>query len=155
MLRDMMTTANVLLPQKGGNVGGMVEAICDMLRAPYMDGDRKRAYFGRRRQIGGVEMLERIAREGVPAEMQTEGNSKNELAHRNYRSTTKYWGEVLTKAVTNVALGRAKVFSVVQAKEIVRLWISPVGMMEKKNLRDIHNLTFRSGVTVRKGKGTN
>lgn len=70
-----------------------------------MDGNRKRAYFERRRRIGGIEVLKRIAREGVPADIQTGGNLENELAYRNYRSAVKYRGVVLAKVVTNVALG--------------------------------------------------
>lgn len=33
------------------------------LRAPYVNGDIMRAYFGKRRRIEGAEVLERIVRE--------------------------------------------------------------------------------------------
>lgn len=54
----------------------------------------------------------------------------------------------------DVALGKAIVFPVAQAKEIARLRVSPVRVIEeKKKLRVIHDFTFGGGVTVRKGEG--
>lgn len=49
----------------------------------------------------------------------------NELTFGNYRGRSK--GKVATKAAADVARGRALVFPITWAKEIVRLRISPVG----------------------------
>lgn len=65
-------------------------------------------------------------------EIQTVGNLKNGLAFGNHGSVAKYGGEVRTKVATEVALGRAIVFPVTQAKEIVELRISPIGVVEGK-----------------------
>lgn len=58
-----------------------------------MDDDRIRAYFGRRRLIEGAEVLEKIARERVPAEIQVGGDLKIELA--------QYEREIVTKAAAD------------------------------------------------------
>lgn len=97
-LRDMVVMATILLSQKEGDVGQVVERICSTLRAPHMDGNRIRTYFGRRCWVGRVEVLERISPEGVPAEIQTGGNLKNNLMYGNNRSVVKYLGDVLTNA---------------------------------------------------------
>ena len=64
------------------------------LGATHMDGDRIRAYFGRRRKVESAGVLEAIPREGVPAEVGAGGNLGNELAYGNHRSTLKHRGEV-------------------------------------------------------------
>lgn len=48
--------------------------------ASRLDDDKIHAYFGCRRRAEGVEVLEMIARVGVPAEIQTGGDLKSELA---------------------------------------------------------------------------
>lgn len=72
------------------------------LGAPYMDDGRIRAYFGRRRLIEGAEVLERIARERVPAEIHMGGDLKSELAWESLECD-EVRGEVLIKAAANVA----------------------------------------------------
>lgn len=49
-------------------------------------------------------MLKRIAREDVPAKIQTRVNLKNELAYGNPRSAAKFREKALTTARTDVAL---------------------------------------------------
>lgn len=49
----------------------VVQVIGVTLRAPQLDGDRIRANIGKRRRFEEVEVLERNARERVPAEIQT------------------------------------------------------------------------------------
>lgn len=44
------------------------------LRTPHMDGGRIRAYVGRRRRVKGAVILEKIAREELPVEIQTGGD---------------------------------------------------------------------------------
>lgn len=130
---------------------GVVEAIDSTPRAPHVDDERMHAYFGRCHRVGGAEVLERIAREGITTGIQTRGISGKELAYGHHRRATEYRAEVLTKAKTGVALGRYRVFPVAQAKGMVGLRISPVGMVEgKEKLRVIHDLTCRCGATVRK-----
>ena len=142
-LQGVAATASALLDQKKGDVGEVVEAIGGPLLAPHMDGDRIRAYFGQRRRVEGVDVLERIAREGVPADIRTGGDLASELAYGNHRSAAKYGEEVIAKAAADVALGRAVVFPVTRAEDIVGLRISPLGVVEEKEkLRVIHDLTF-------------
>lgn len=83
MLLDMAATTRLLLYQKKGDVGGVVEAIGDTLCAPNMDGDKKRVYLGRRHRVDGAKVLGRIAWEGVPAEIHTRSNLKSQLAYRD------------------------------------------------------------------------
>lgn len=58
----------------------------------------------------------------------------NELAYGNHRNAVNYGGEVLVKAAVDVALGRAIVFSITRAKDIVYLRIYPIGVVEKEKL---------------------
>lgn len=60
--------------------------------------------------------------------------------------------EVLTKAATDVAIGRALVFPVTRAKEIMGFQISPVGVVEQ--MRVTHGLKFGGGATARRKEGT-
>lgn len=76
-----------------------MEAIGGTLRALHMKDDT----FGRRSRVGGPNVLERIAREGVPAEVGAEGDFASKLVYKNHRSTAKYRGEALAKAETDVA----------------------------------------------------
>lgn len=72
-LRGIAVMLGNLLCQKKGDVGRMVGEIGGTLLAPHMDGGRIREYFGTRRRVGGAEVSEMIARERVPAEIQTGG----------------------------------------------------------------------------------
>lgn len=120
-LLDIAETTSILFPQKEWGVEGVVDAIGGTLCASHMVGDRIRAYFGRRRYLGVAEVIEKIAREGVSAEIQTGRNLENGLACGNRRNAVKYRGEVLRKVVTDVALDKAIMFPVGPAKEIVGL----------------------------------
>lgn len=71
--RWIAATVNVVLSQKKGDVGGV-------LRTSYMDGDRINLYFGQRRRVGSAEVLKKIAREGVPVKIRTEGDLASEMA---------------------------------------------------------------------------
>lgn len=94
---DIGELVGVNLSQKESDVGKVVETIAGMLDAPHMDGDRICKYFGRLCRGGGAEMLEIIAREEVPAEIQTGGDLYRALPYSNQ-------GEILRKAATNMAL---------------------------------------------------
>lgn len=74
-----------------------------------MDSGGIREYSGRRRPVGDAEVLEKIALKGVSAEILTGGDWEKGLAYGNHRSAAKYRGEVLRKAATDVALGKASV----------------------------------------------
>ena len=108
------------------------------MHATHMDGDWIHAYFGRRRKVASAEALEKIAREGVPAEVGAGGNLGSELAYENHRGALKHRGEVLRKAATDVAMGRTIVFPATQEHEVEGLPISSVGVVdEKEKLRVI------------------
>lgn len=57
-------TVSIFLSQKEVMSGVEVEAISRTLYAPHMDGDKKRAYFWRHRQVEGAEVLERTPGKG-------------------------------------------------------------------------------------------
>jgi len=59
-LRVTVVTAGIMLFQKGGDVGTLIQEVGGMLYAPYMDDDRIRAYFGRRRKVESADVLETI-----------------------------------------------------------------------------------------------
>ena len=99
--------------------------------------------LGQRRIVESAEMLEKITREGLPAEIWAEGSLKSELEYGNHTSALKHAGEVLKIAVTDVAMCRTIVFLVAQAQETRGLRI--------KKLRVIHDLTF--GGRERRGAG--
>lgn len=81
----------VMLSQKEGDVGGMVQEICGTLPAPRMDGGRICAYFLWHHRVEGTEVLERIG-EGGPAEVRVGGNLESELEYGNHRSVAKNGG---------------------------------------------------------------
>ena len=62
--------------------------------ATHMNGDRIRAYFGRRRKVKSAGVLAAIARDKVSAEVGAGGNMGNEVAYGNHRSALKHQGEV-------------------------------------------------------------
>lgn len=92
-------TARVLLSHKKGDVGEVMETI------------------GRCHRMGGAEALERVVREGLPAEIG--------------KSASKYGGELLTKTAADVALGRAIVFQVKRTKDRVGLSIPQFGRLRR------------------------
>ena len=59
-------------------------------------------------------------------------NLARELAYGNNRSAKIYGKEVLAKAMADVALGRAIVLPAGQARDVMVLRISPVGVVEEK-----------------------
>lgn len=52
----------------------------------------------------------------------------------NSKSTVKYGGDVRVKTAPDVGFGRAIVCPITRVKDIVGLWISSVGVMEKEKL---------------------
>ena len=96
-LRGIAATAGTLLCQEGGQIGRVVREVGGTLRATHMDGDRIRAYFGRRRKVVSTDAVEKIAREGVPAEVGAGGNLGSELAYGNHRSTNRGAGRRQTE----------------------------------------------------------
>ena len=80
-LRGIAATAGTRLSQEGGQIGRVVREVGGTLLATHMDGDRMRAYFGRRLKVESAGALEEIAREGVPAEVGAGGNLGSELAY--------------------------------------------------------------------------
>lgn len=69
-----------------------MEAISSTMGAPHIDSDMIRKCFGRRRRVEGAEVLERINREGIPAEIRTGGDLASELVYGNHRSKADYGG---------------------------------------------------------------
>lgn len=119
MLRGIAATAGVLLSQKEGNVGEVVEGIVGTLRVPRIDSDMIRAYVGQRRQVEGAEVLERVAREGVPEEIRTGGDLRESAGLRE----SWEWGEVRRRGAgqkaVDVVLDSAIVFPATRRKDIV------------------------------------
>lgn len=148
-LRGISTMAGVKQSQRRGGLIRMMQ-VGGALCATYMDSEMIRTYFGRRRKVESAEMLERIAREGVLAEIYVGGNLESELEYRNHRNTVKYRGEVLKKLAMGMARGRTIWFLVTQALVIRGLRTSPVRVLEEKNkLWVTHDMAFDGWVTVR------
>ena len=63
----------ILRFQKKGDLGRAVVAIGSAPLAQHMDVGRIREYFGTQPLVGGAEVLNMIARERLPAEIETEG----------------------------------------------------------------------------------
>lgn len=136
-----------MLSQREGDVGGVVEEMGHTLHAPHIDGDRIRAYFRRRHKAESAEVLERIALEGSPTDAWAGGNLKSAQDYGNHRSATKYGGDVLRKAATDMALGRTIVFLVMQITSVTAI-------KERRKLRLIRGFTFGVLVTVKEARGT-
>ena len=76
-------------------------------------------------------------------DIRTGGDLASELAYGNHRSAAKYGEEAIAEEVADFALGRAIVFPVTRAKDIVGLRISPLEVVEEEEkLRVIHDLTI-------------
>lgn len=94
----------------------------------------------------GVQNLEKEAALQYRRQLHTGDKLDRKLMHGNHRSEAKCGEEVLTKAAVDVARGKASVFPVTQAKEIMGLRISSVEVVEAtKKLQIIHDLTFSGG----------
>ena len=124
------------------------------MRTTQIVADRIHAYFGRRRKVMSAEALEKIARDGVPAEVGAGGNLGSELAYGNHKNALKHRGEVLEKAAMDVSMGRTIVLPAAQAQEVEGLRISPVGVVEEREkLQVIDDLTFGGQANVREKRG--
>lgn len=55
----------------------------------------------------------------VPVAVSTDGDLRQELAYDNHRSARKYKGEVLRKAISDVAMGRAMAFKAEEAGRMI------------------------------------
>lgn len=127
ILQGMAATVSVLLSQTNGDIREVMVAIGGVLRHLHMDDNN----LERRRQVEDPEMLQRMAQEGLPAEIRTRGDLASELVNGNHRSTTKHRGDVLDETKAHIALSRVIVFRVTLAKDNVGLRISPVGLVEE------------------------
>ena len=58
-LWGIAATAGTPLSQEGGQIGRVVREVGGTLRAIHMDGDRIRAYFGRRQKVESAKSLEK------------------------------------------------------------------------------------------------
>ena len=86
-------------------------------------------------------------------DIRTGDDLASELAYGNHRSAAKYGEEAIAKAVADFALGRAIVFPVTRAKDIVGLRISPLEVVEEEEkLRVIHDLIFCGNKADERGR---
>lgn len=111
----MAATTGVILSQKGGDVGRVVQKAGNTLCAPHMDGDWIRPYLGWCRKVESADVLETSAPEEGPVAIWAGVNLESELENENHRSTAKYVRGVLKKGATDVAMGRTIVFTLTQA----------------------------------------
>lgn len=151
MLRGIAVMMSVLVSQKNGDVGEVVEAIGGTLNAQNMDGDRICPYVGRRRLVEGNEMLETISWGGILDEIKTGGDLASELAYENYRSSGKIKGDVYQSDSERRTWQGNRVFS--NSSEGYR-WATDISdwrVGKKERLRVIQDLW--AGRTNRKREG--
>lgn len=84
----------------------------------------------------------KVGEEGDSCRRKLGRDLRQELAYRNHRSVHKYKGDMLRKAISDVALGRAMVLKAKKVERMDGLRISPVEVVEKKKVRVIHDLSF-------------
>ena len=88
-LRGIAVTAGIMLFQTEDNVGRVMREVGGTLCDPHMYGNRIRVYLDGT-TIESTEVLERIFREGVPADIWVGSNLESELEYGNHRRATKY-----------------------------------------------------------------
>lgn len=75
-----------------------------------------------------------VAEKGALVGVGTGGDLRKELLYGNHKGMQKKKAEVLRKAMSNVEVGGALLLRVKDAERIEVLPISPVGVVEYKNL---------------------
>lgn len=128
--------ASSLMSRHGGRVEDVARQVGGALLAPHMDQQRIKGFFEDKCNVGGC-----TGRSSGRVRMG--GDPRDEMAYGNRLSMQTYEGEVLRKAIADVAIRRAMVFKVEEVDRIERLRISPMRLMEETQKNwTVHDLTF-------------
>lgn len=139
MIADL---SSAMLRRCEGDVARLVDAIGPKFLAPHVDVQRVRHWFGSMKRFPQEQVLLRMLSPGVPVNVKPGGHLQAEIDYGNHPSTEGHADTIRAKVVQDVANGRALVFNRASAHEIRRLRISPLGVVEGRKLRIIHDLTF-------------
>jgi len=88
MLWYIAVMASVLLSEERGDIGEVVEVVSGTRGIPHMDDGKICPCIGQSHRIEGAEVLERIAREEIKAEIRTGGDLGWELTYGNRECVT-------------------------------------------------------------------
>lgn len=123
--------------------GEVVQILGGALLAPHLYQRRIEEFLGECHRFPVMEKPSWIAGVVVSVAVDPGRDSAKELAYGNHRSTERLSEEVWEKMTGDVVAGKAIAFPVAQARGIIGLRFSPLGVVQEKDKRRIvYDLTF-------------
>ena len=97
LVRVVAMVRGEILQREGGDLAKVVWRRGGKLLAPHIDAERVTRFLGEQHNVDQFELLEQMARLGVPVDVGPGGNLARELAYGNHRSADKHASEVWRK----------------------------------------------------------
>ena len=109
---------------------------------PRVDVARVRCWFGEVKGFPQISGLLQVLCPGAPVDVAPGGDSQAQIAYGNHPSSESHTGVIHGKIVQDIVNGRALAFKRSSVSDIRGLRVSPLGTVEGRELRIIHDLTF-------------
>ena len=131
-----------LLRQCQGSVALFLSTIGSSYFSPHINVDIVQHWFGAIKKFPSISLLLRVLAPGAPVGVARGGDLTTELAYGNHPDVATHAVAIHQKICADVVHGRALVFDLRFATEILGLRISPMSVVLEPKLRIIHDLTF-------------
>ena len=137
---------SALLRKCGGDVIYLVSAVGSPFFIPHIDVARVRHWFGEVRGFPHISRLLQVLSPGGPVNVTPGGDLQEEIAYDNHPSSESHTGAIRAKIVQDVVIRRALAFKRLSVSDIHGVRVSPLGSVEGRKSRIIHDLTFPGDV---------
>ena len=141
-LGHLASVSSSLLRQCQGSVALLTSTIGPSLFSPYINLATVRHWFGSVKQFPSISLLLRVLAPGAPVGVSGGEDLTTEIAYGNHPGIAQHDVAIHKKICEDVVHGRALVFDLRFAGEILGLRISPLSVVLEPKFRVIHDLTF-------------
>ena len=141
-LGHLASVSSSLLRQCQGSVAQLTSTIGPSLFSPHINVATVRHWFGSVKKFPFTPLLLRVLAPGAPVGVSGGGDLTAELAYGNHPGIAQHDVAIHKKICEDVVYGRALVFNLHFAGEILGLRISPLSVVLEPKFRNIHDLAF-------------
>ena len=143
-LDQVASVGSSLLRLCGGSVASFTGAVGPSVFASHIHLDVVRHWFGAIKKFPAIRQLLHVLSPGAPVGVARGGDFHAELAYGNHPSVASHEVAILKKVCSDVVHGRALVFDLLSAVDIVGLRVSPLAVILEPKLRIVHDLPLRA-----------
>ena len=143
-LDQVASVGSSLLRLCGGSVASFTGAVAPSVFASHIHLDVVRHWFGAIKKFPAIRQLLHVLSPGAPVGVARGGDLHAELAYGNHPSVASHELAIHKKVCSDVVHGRALVFDLLSAVDIVGLRVSPLAVILEPKLRIVHDLSFAS-----------